>query len=139
MDCIDIGIRKSVCGKNSIPLSKLSWNWIASFCAWKPELILYLILIWKKLSLCHKPWISYLCNQCKRSFIFRTINSVRSNTQSLKNQRSALSGTTDKGIRKIGFVAKSQFLCFNFTGHGFSWNQIQSKDSITIFNSKKTD
>ena len=61
-----------------------------------------------------------MATKCKRSLIFQTINSVRSNNQSLKNQRSALSGTTDKGIRKIGFVAKSQFIYFNFTGHGFS-------------------
>ena len=39
-----------------------------------------------------------------------TMNTVRSNNLSLKNQRSTPSGFKDIGIRKFEFVAKTQFL-----------------------------
>ena len=39
------------------------------------------------------------------------MNSVRSNSQSLKYQRFKLSAWKDIGFRKFEFVAKTQFLC----------------------------
>ena len=46
-----------------------------------------------------------------RPLIFQTINSIRSNSLSLKYQRFTPSGCKDKGVRKYEFVAKTQFLC----------------------------
>ena len=48
--------------------------------------------------------------QCCRPLIFQTINSDGSNNQSLKYQRFTPSCFRDIGIRKLGFVAKTQFL-----------------------------
>ena len=43
-------------------------------------------------------------------YIFQTINSIRSNSPSLKYQRFSPSGCKDKGVRKYKYVAKTQFL-----------------------------
>ena len=51
-----------------------------------------------------------LAAQCCRLMIFQTINSVRSNSLSLKYQRFKSSGWAAIGIRKVEFVAKTQFL-----------------------------
>ena len=42
--------------------------------------------------------------------IFQTMNFIRSNNQSLKYQRCTPSGCKDIVIRKIEFLAKTQFL-----------------------------
>ena len=42
------------------------------------------------------------------------MTSVNSNNLNLKYQRFTLSGCKDIGIRKLGFVAKTQFLLFMF-------------------------
>ena len=49
--------------------------------------------------------------QCYRLMIFETMNSVRSNSLSLKCHRFTSLGCTDIGIRKFHFVTKTQFLC----------------------------
>ena len=67
----------------------------------------------KKLSLCHKLWFSnpYISvTQCRRHYIFQTMNPVRLDIQSLKNQTFTLSGCKYIGMRKLKFVAKTQFL-----------------------------
>jgi len=43
------------------------------------------------------------------------MNSVRSNNQSMKYQVFTPSGLQDIGIIKFEFVAKTQFLCMDFT------------------------
>ena len=76
----------------------------------------------KELSFCHKLWFSNSYNLATHSltpFIFRTINSVRSNSLSLKYHRFTPSGCKDIGIRKFEFVANSflqkiHFLRFKF-------------------------
>ena len=72
----------------------------------------------KELSLCHKLWF-YSPDICstkrRRSEIFQTMNSVRSNNLSLKYQRVIPPDWKDIGVRKFEFVVKTQFLCkFNF-------------------------
>ena len=67
----------------------------------------------KELSFCHKLKYSYpyiLATQCRRPYIFQTINSVRSNNLSLKYQRFISTGCRDIEIRKFEVVAKAQFL-----------------------------
>ena len=54
----------------------------------------------------------YLCNlQCRKSYLFQTRHSVRSNNLSLNYQRFTTSGCLDKEIGTLEFVAKTQFLC----------------------------
>ena len=70
----------------------------------------------KELSFCHKLWFSNSYNLATHSltpFIFRTINSVRSNSLSLKYQRFTPSGCKDIRVSKCKFVAKTQFLWSN--------------------------
>ena len=67
----------------------------------------------KELSFCHKLWFSNsynLATHSPRPLIFQTINSVRSNSLSLKYQRFTPSGCKDIEVRKCDFVAKTQFL-----------------------------
>ena len=67
----------------------------------------------KELSFCHKLWFSNsynLATHSLRPLIFQTINSLRSNSLSLKYQRFTPSGCKDIGVRKCKFVAKPQFL-----------------------------
>ena len=52
-----------------------------------------------------------MATQCRRPYIFQTINSVRSNNLSLKYQRFILTDCRDIEIRKFEVVAKTQFLC----------------------------
>ena len=69
--------------------------------------------ITKEVSFCHKLKYSYpyiLATQCRRPKIFQTVNSVRSNSLSLKYQRFMLTGCRDKEIKKFEVVAKTQFL-----------------------------
>ena len=47
---------------------------------------------------------------CRRPLIFQTLNYVRANSQSLKYQRFTPSYSTDIGVRKFEFVAKTHFL-----------------------------
>ena len=47
-----------------------------------------------------------------RYFKLKSINSVISNSVSLKYQRSTPSGDTEIGIRQIEFAVKTQFLSF---------------------------
>ena len=68
----------------------------------------------KELSFCHKLWFSNsylaknnLATHSLRPLIFQTINSVRSNSLSLKYQRFTSSGFKDIGVRKCKFVAKT--------------------------------
>ena len=68
----------------------------------------------KELSLCHKLKFSnpnIFATQCRRPYIFQTMNSVRLNNVSLKYQRPSPSGCKDIGIRKFEFAEKTQFLC----------------------------
>ena len=67
----------------------------------------------KELSFCHRLWFSnfnIIATQCSKPLIFQTMNAVRSNNVSLKNQRFTSSGYKDIRITKIEFVAKTQFL-----------------------------
>ena len=67
----------------------------------------------KKMSFCHILWFfnsNISETRCGRTFIFQTINSVRSSIRSLKYQRFAPSGCIDIGIRNFLFVVKTQFL-----------------------------
>jgi len=55
--------------------------------------------------------IYIFANQCIiSSFIFQTMNSVRSNNIRLKYHRFTPSGCKGLGIRKFEFVSKTQFL-----------------------------
>jgi len=49
----------------------------------------------------------YSLHPCRRPWFFQTMNSVRSNSLSLKYQRFTSSGCKDKGIRKFEFVAEN--------------------------------
>ena len=77
-------------------------------------------LVWnkmsqKELSLCHELKISNTCifaTQCLRPWIFQTLNSVRSNSLSLKYQRFPPLDCQNIGIGKFEFVAKTQFLYY---------------------------
>ena len=64
--------------------------------------------------LCLCVWINLYNDifrfQCRRSLIFQTMNSVRSNNISLKYQRFTTLGFQDIGIRKSEFVSKNQLL-----------------------------
>jgi len=63
----------------------------------------------KELSLCHKLWFSntyIFAIQWCRPQIFQTINSVRSNNQSLKYLRFTVSGFKDIGIRKFSLLQR---------------------------------
>ena len=65
------------------------------------------------MSICNKLWLSNfykMATHSPRPFIFQTINSVRSNSLSLKYQRFTPSGCEAIGVRKFEFVAKTQFL-----------------------------
>ena len=67
----------------------------------------------KELSLCHKLEFSnpYIFKpQFCRPLIFQTMNCVRSDNLSLKNQRCTQTGCKDIGILNFEFVAKTQFL-----------------------------
>ena len=62
------------------------------------------------MSFCHKlrfPNSYHLATCFPRPLIFQTINSGRSNSLSLKYQKSTAS---DIGVRKCNFTAKTQFL-----------------------------
>ena len=48
--------------------------------------------------------------QCRRLWIFQTMNSVVSNNQSLKYQGFTSAGCKDIGFRHFEFVAKTQFV-----------------------------
>ena len=50
-----------------------------------------------------------LATQCRKPLIFQTINSVRSNSLSLKYQRFAPSGRQDIEIIQVDFLAKTLF------------------------------
>jgi len=66
-----------------------------------------------ELSLCHKLWFSnpyILATQCRRPKLFQTMNTSRSNNLNLKYKRFTKSGCKDIGIKKLEFVAKTQFL-----------------------------
>ena len=68
----------------------------------------------KEMSICNKLWLSNsynLATHSPRPLIFQTINSVRSNSLSLKYQRFTPSGCEVIAVRKFEFVAKTQFLC----------------------------
>ena len=61
------------------------------------------------MSFCHKLRLSYtniLATQCRRPYMFQTVNSVRSNNLSLKYQRFTPSGFKDIRIRNIEVVEK---------------------------------
>jgi len=60
-------------------------------------------------TLTFSPYI--LGTRCRRSLIFQTMNSVRSNILSLKYHRFTPFSCKDIGIRKFEFMAKNQFLC----------------------------
>ena len=67
----------------------------------------------KELSFCHKFRFSnsyIFAIQCRRPLIFQTMNSVSSNSLSLKQQMFAPSGCKDIGIWKLEFVGKTKFL-----------------------------
>ena len=69
------------------------------------------------MSLCHKLRFSnphIFVAQCRRPKIFQTMNSGRSNNQSLKYQRLRPSSYQDLGIRKFELVTKTQFHCLYF-------------------------
>ena len=66
----------------------------------------------KELSLCQKLFFSkpyIFATQRWRSWIFQTINSVRSNNISLKYQRFTTLGSEELGIINSEFVTKTQF------------------------------
>ena len=66
------------------------------------------------MSLCHKLGFlipNFFKTKCCRPQIFQTMNSGESSNVSLKYERYASSGCWDLGIIKLGFVAKTQFLC----------------------------
>ena len=73
-------------------------------------------------SLCNKLGFSnsyVFATKCRNPQIFQTMNSDGSNNHSLKYQRFTPSGFRDIGIRKLGFVAKTQF--FSGCGHRCSF------------------
>ena len=93
----------------------------------------------KELSLCHKLKFSnpnIFATQCRRPQIFQTMNSVRSNSVSLKYQRPTPSGCKDIGVRKFEFVAKTQFFCYiSFKSRYSNFiasNQLKAGAQITI-------
>ena len=64
-------------------------------------------LLCKELSSCNKLLFLnlYICTpRCCRPLIFQTVNSVESNSLSLKYQRLSSSSCEDKGIRKFKFL-----------------------------------
>ena len=66
----------------------------------------YIDIFCFELSFCHKLQFSkpYICaTQCRRPLIFQTMNSVRSNSISVKYQRLKLSGCEGIDIRKFDF------------------------------------
>ena len=68
----------------------------------------------KEMSFCHKLRFSNYYNlavRFPRPLIFQTINSGRSNSLNLKYQMFTPSGCIDIWVRKLKFVAKTQFLC----------------------------
>ena len=68
----------------------------------------------KELSFCHKLWFSYpyiFAFQCRRPYLFQTMNHFRSNNDSLKYHRLTPLGCKYIAIWKSEFVAKTQFLC----------------------------
>ena len=71
------------------------------------------VLSLKELSLCHKLWIFNPCifaTQCRRPWIFQTMNSIRSNNLSLKYHRFTTSTSKDIEVYIFDFVPKTQFL-----------------------------
>jgi len=71
------------------------------------------ILETKELSFCHKLGFlnpNFFKTKCRRPLIFQTMSSGGSNNVSLKYERFASSGCRDLGIKKLRFVAKTQFL-----------------------------
>ena len=71
----------------------------------------------KKLSFWHKLRFSNSYNvgtRFHRLLIFRTINSGRSNSPSLKYQRITPSGCKDIGVRKCNLLQKTQFLWLKY-------------------------
>ena len=64
--------------------------------------------VFATISNCFPPYI--LATRCRRPLMFQTMNSVRSNSLSLKYHRCTTSGCKNIGIRKFEFVAKTQFL-----------------------------
>ena len=92
----------------------------------------------KELSFCHKLRFSTsykLATRFPRPLIFQTINSVRSNSLSLKYQRFTTSGCKDIGVRKCKFVAKTQFLFSNIFSAlcSLGWRRIKSLPQTLIF------
>ena len=77
------------------------------------------------MSFCHKLWFSntYISSTqfCTR-YIFQTMNSVRSNSLSLKYQGFSPSGCQDIITRKFEFVSKTQFLWLIYLR--FGWNNV---------------
>ena len=100
-----------------------------------------LIILWKELSFCHKLWFSNsynLTTRFPRPLIFQTINSVRTNSLSLKYQRFTTVGCLDVGVRKYEFVAKQFdkinhiYLVFQRLGMLRLWGMITPQGSENI-------
>jgi len=88
----------------------------------------------KEMSLCHKLGFlnpNFFKTKCCRPQIFQIMNSGGSNNVSLKYERYASSGCWDLGIIKLGFVAKTQFLCLQIHFHCRHSNMLKS--NITVF------
>jgi len=77
----------------------------------------YFASLWKELSLCHKLWIytPYIFGfQFRKSLIFETYIIWSNRIHILKYLRSTTLESKDIGFRKSEFVAKTQFLSFDF-------------------------
>ena len=93
-----------------------------------------LINIEKEMSFCHKLFPPYiLATLCRRPMIIQTINSVRSNSLSLKYYRFIPSGCKDIGIRKFDFA---HLFCRLFRAHGFS-NCVSNVLDLYLFLGKR--
>ena len=93
----------------------------------------------KELSLCHKLWFSnpnIFETQCRKPLIFQTYIFWSNKSHSLKNQRFTTLESTDIGIRKSEFVAKTQFLWHSFISiirdKNIRHNHIMGRDQKVI-------
>ena len=94
------------------------------------------------MSLCHKLRFSntyIFVTQCRRPQIFQTMNSVRSNSLSMKYQGCPPAGCQHIGIRKLEFLAKTHFLfgflkVCHFLADYWSWAQWLSKNISNLIN-----
>ena len=64
-------------------------------------------------------------------YIFQTMNSFKLNNQSLKYQRFTRSDCIDIGLRKLEFVAKTQFLWTTI------WRQLKNCVKVKIIQEKR--